>query len=735
MAPKCAPQRNNHCNMQSRTYLKLLLPVFTLLAFGQAQGQVTGLSYTLQPSVSYDFFDGDAGLEDAFLYGGNIGFGFGQNVELRGLYMRSTTISSDFADFTGIDNVEGLQQRDVDITRYGGEIKLNLAQTRLLPYLAVGAGIQEFDLDKAQDSESIYASLGLGVTFSIFDRLTLNLEGRTFSFSGNAVRNLLTADDRDLAGIDVGDFDGDRVNNWSLGAGLEFYLGGRNPNTLSDIDRAYSETFQNGFRNVSLLVEPTLSYIDWDDGMPYVDTYLGGASLGLDFGPLVGARVFYYRSMEDEEINASFDDLSMYGADFRFRFSSATTGVSPFLTVGGGYIDVQDDYRNAFEGFGANSQGFATGGGGISFNITRTFRLTGAYRALLTTSADVEDVSSTDQIRTSNQFTAGINLAFGKKAKRPEAVFTSTANARLEAQRAEDEIRMQAALADQARENKEATNQIRADYELKMMDLKDELDQAEINQDTALIADLEAELEETEEVLDELEDRTDEYDDVIAQASQDSTELREEQLQALSVQGPAPRRNDVNVNQNLPSTNQNGNANNQSFGNGRISLSPAELENLIEEIFEGINDGLQSPMMMPPPGGMPGQPMMSPNGQMGFGNTQDTATINQMQRQIDDMNSSIEALRTDAKQARENDKATLRDEMNQNTKAILDEIRDMRQELNLKSNMSDRQIRRMDKDNDGDVEETAEPIKETRKERRERRRREREEENNEEGNN
>ncbi len=672
--------------MSRNLYQKSFFLLLALLSVATARAQVKGLSYTVQPSLAYDIYDSEAALDNALLYGGRLGFGFGENVELRGIYMRSTTIENDFSGL--LDDVDGLRNRDVNLTRYGGEVKLNLSRGKLLPYLNLGAGVQEFDLDGGTDSESVYATLGLGITVSILDRLTLNIEGRNLSFSGNAVRNLLTEDDRTQLGIDVGDFDGNRVNNWSIGAGLEFYLGGRRPGVLSELDRAYEQTFSDGFRNVSLLVEPTLAFVNWENGMDYVDTYMGGASLGLDFGPLVGARVFYYRSMEDEKINLSFDDLSMYGADFRFRFSSVQSGISPFLTVGGGYIDVQDDYLNANGAFGAASQGFATGGGGLSLNISRNFRLTGTYRALLTTSADVEDVSSTDQIRASSMWSAGVNLAFGRKARAPQAVFTSTSNARLQAQQAEDQARMQAALAKQARENAAATDQLRADYELRLDELRDDLDQARINRDTAQIIALEREVEETEEVVEELEDRTEEYVKTVREAEADSVNLTNQAITAnVAAQQPA-----VITTQPVA-----------GGTNGRISLTPAELEGLIEEIFEGINAGMQT--LPPPPNVTGGQPMMLPNGQFAAppaeaGMQTDTARVNQMERDLANLRSQVakqQDMLEEASTARDADKATLRKEMSQSTESILEELRSMRRELQGKSTISDRERRRLER--------------------------------------
>ena len=72
------------------------------------QAQVSGLSYNLQPTVDYNWFDNQSGLSDGIMYGGRVGFGFGQNVELRALYMRSASFDTDFEDFDFNDQTNRL---------------------------------------------------------------------------------------------------------------------------------------------------------------------------------------------------------------------------------------------------------------------------------------------------------------------------------------------------------------------------------------------------------------------------------------------------------------------------------------------------------------------------------------------------------------------------------------------------------------------------------------------------
>ena len=691
-------QRLNPSLMQAPRLYPLLFLCFAFLATATLSAQVKGLSYTVAPALNYTFFDNESGIDDGLMYGGRLGLGFGEFVELRALYMRDLSSQTLFDDL-GLDNrdVTIFNDRDVDLVQYGGEMKLNLGRGNLLPFLTVGTGIQSIEIDGNDASDQIYASGGLGVVFSLADRFTFTLEGKNTAYNDSPFRTLTTVDDRDNAGIDLEDFSPGRLNNLSVGLGLQVYLGGRRPGQLSEIDQAYANAFNKGFRGLSFLVEPTVSRINFDDALPYRDAYFGGVAAGLDFGPLVGLRAYYLRAMDDDEFSFDFDDLSVYGADFRFRLTDRQTSFSPFLTLGGGYIDANSDYvgRSDDAGISTVSQAFATGGGGIALNITRNFSLTGAYKALLTTGADVEDINSTEQIRTSNQWSVGVNLAFGNKTRTPDAVFTYEAERSVQAQRAKDQAEMSAALAEQARENKKATNQLKADYELRLLELREELAMAETKtvRDDDKIDSLRSELSETEDVVEELEDREVEFDQAIAQAVQDSLSATQSATVLAAEPTPAPTPAPASA-PLLAGQNVSGRGNTGT--EGRIVLTPAEFEGLIEEIFEGLNAGLP-----PLPAGdvdayyfeQDGMPMAPPA-------PRDTARINQMERELADLRSAVNELkeqqnRVEAAQAA--DKAELRAEMRESTSAILKEIRDMRAELAEKSTMTEKEKRKMEK--------------------------------------
>jgi Mg2+ and Co2+ transporter CorA len=691
-----------------RNYLGAFLALFTL--FTPLRAQVSGISYTFAPNANYTFWDGQAGLQDGFLVGGRLGIGFGEMVELRGSYMFDLGLKRDFSqviDGRGADLQAELGERDVNLSRYGGEIKLNLGRSRLLPFLTLGAGVQSIELDGGLKNEHIYASGGLGITVSIADRFTFKLEGKNTAYNFNPVRNLLTEQERTVNFLSEADFFNERMSNWSIGTGFTVYLGGRRPGTLSEVDQAYAQLFDDGFRNLSLIIEPTLSHIGFDDALAYRDTYLGGASLGLDFGPYVGVRAFYLRNMEDNKVNLNFDRMSVYGADFRFRLTTATTGISPFITLGGGYINLDDDYIGRDDtDAGLVSQAFASGGLGASLNLSRSFRLVGSYKALLTTSNNVEDLESTDQIRTSNQWTAGIDLVFGKKAKRPDAIFTSTAAAQVQRAQAEAILEKQTALADQAKRNAAATRELKNDYEVRIYSLNEELETARTQRDSVAIDSLMAAIEMTAEVVTELEDREQKLEREVVEAEKVSSELETEMVTAdrlASSTSPAPA-----------AAPQNGGLFQGRNADGtpappvsRLSFTPAEFEGLLEEIFEGLNYGMP-PMGVPLPGTYETEYDMMLSGAA----ARDTARIFALEQQVRDLsaalkelnqeqNDAIADLRTrqeDDRKARVADKEELREEMKKSTQSIVEEIRAMRTELGNKSNMTDKEREQLKKD-------------------------------------
>ncbi len=675
---------------------RYLLLIFLISAVLPLTAQVRGLSYTLSPVANYNFFEKESGLQDGILAGGRVGIGFGEFIELRGNYLFDLGLKTDPGNIALLQGVD-LPERDINLTRYGGEIKLNIGRGKFLPFLTVGTGIQTLELDGGAENEQIYASGGLGIVLSLADRFNFTIEGKHTAFNQDPARGLLTQDDRDAAGITDLDFDDERQSNWSLGAGLTLYLGGRRPGQLSEVDEAYQRAFSGGFKGASILVEPSLSHINFNSDLAYRDTWLGGAAVGLNFGPLVGFRAFYLRAMEDDKINLDFDPLSVYGGDFRFRLSNRQTGFAPFLILGGGYLDSGSDYVPRDGVDRPSDQAFAAGGGGVALNLGRTIRITASYKALLTTGRQVENLEDTDQIRRSDQISFGLNLAFGAKAQRPQAVFAAEADARVQRQRNLDAFETQQALNEQARRNAEATTELKENYEERIAEIERDLEIARLRRDTVNRDSMQRTVAQLREVVSELEAREAENNRQLNKAVADSTRLvaivkqdmnRDSLPVALRNSAPASAPASASAVRSSAAT-----TNNQS----RIVLSPAEFEGLIEEIFEGLNYGMPagSYAPLPPPG-----TEMEIEREMRV-TTADTARMNSLERQLNALQQSVadlQARQDSADRERATDEQALREEMQQNTRQILDELRKIRSEMPAPTPPTDREIRQRERE-------------------------------------
>ena len=494
---------------------QLLLFTCSLLLSSLLTGQVRGVSYTIAPSASYNWFGDESGLDDAFMFGGRLGFGFGEYVELRATYMQTLDLDTDFdALGIGIDSTFGNQ--GVDLRRYGAELKLNIGRGSLLPYLVLGGGIQDTERDglELDNSENIFGTLGLGLTLSAADRYAFGVEGKYIAYSGNTVRNLLDEAERQSQGLDVNAFDSDNIGSFAVAANLQFYLGGRRPGQLSDIDEEYLRNFQGGLTGLSLPVELGLAQVNWDDALNYRDAYFAGGTAGFSFGPLVSLRGFYYRGMTEEDLNFDFDDIALYGADFRFNLTQASSGLVPYLNVGGGYIDLGSDYNaNITEGSElASSQGFASGGGGIYLKLGERLLINGGARALLTTGADLADLESTEQLTTSYMYNAGLGFTLGGNNRRnPRVVRQETMEDRLEEQEAEFDRR-----SDSLRvANQQEVNRLRTRYQDSLARLDQELILALEDGDTITAEEIKVERAGAAAIVDELDARNAQLDDQV----------------------------------------------------------------------------------------------------------------------------------------------------------------------------------------------------------------------------
>ena len=406
---------------------RFLLPALLSLALlvPPASAQVAGIGYRLSPSATYVDFEGDAGLDDGLLYGGGIGLSFGEFVELGGGYQFGDGFETDFSGFSGLEDapelaeaLAGLDPRTVKVERYGGTLRLNLGTAGIVPFLTAGTGLIRFSPDGLDATRNIYLSGGGGLQLTGADRYALAVSVEDLAYRYDPASTFFTPADLASVGLDFADFNQTTVNNLTVRGTVQLYLGGRRPGSDTEVDRELRRQFSGGLSGLSLFLEPTYGRVRFDEAFDYRDQAFVGGEVGFDLGPLVGLRGFYMRGVEDDS-PTSFESIRMVGGALRLRLSEGGQFV-PFVSVGGGYLDVLDDYATDASAEPGNAlaedRPFATGGAGVELALSPRFRIIGEARALLMSTRDEQDLSQPENVFVSPYYRAGVSFGLGGDA-------------------------------------------------------------------------------------------------------------------------------------------------------------------------------------------------------------------------------------------------------------------------------------------------------------------------------
>ena len=473
--------------------MKRLFLILPFLCFPSLTAQVEDISFTLTPTAEYVWWDDQTGLADDFLYGGKVGFGFGEYLELSGIFQTSTNLQTDFSSF-GLENFsnETFEVQDVTLMRYGGELKVNFSKGVFSPYMTLGTGIQSIELNENK-FEQIYAGFGLGLRLALSDRINLLVEGKATGFNIDAANNLLSAANQNEYNVNTTDFTREETLNIGASAALQIYLGGRKPGELSELDKAYLKKYRGGFQGWGWVIEPSLAYVNFDSDSFYRNTWMAGGYFGVDFTDFVGVRAYYLQAMEDESISTDFDGLNTYGLEFRAKLNDGR-GVNPYLILGGGYLNIASDYEGAVDGLGAQSTGFANAGLGLDIPLGRNVLITGGARAMATSTREVSNPVGPDVLQAHVMYTAGIKIQVGKKPETPEEVVENGKN---ELDNIDTEI------SEKDRMDYERIRKLVREYQQELRELDEEIEKAYQRKDTRRAIDL---LEEKKRVSKELRD-------------------------------------------------------------------------------------------------------------------------------------------------------------------------------------------------------------------------------------
>lgn len=418
-----------------------------------ALAQISDISYTLTPVVEGVKFDDDAALDNALLFGGKVGFGFGEFIELSGIYLFGSTLKTDFSNLSGFDApasalLADLASRDLELHRYGGELKFNLGRGPVLPFLTFGTGILRFDPDGLNRSRSIYLSGGIGLKYSVAHRYTWYVQASNVAYRYNPSSTLLSGDEIASLGLAPDDFSAIDVNNWSASVGMQLYLGGRIPGSQTELDRALENQLAGGWRGIGFRIEPTAGEIKFDEMLGYRHHQrMIGASAGIDLGPYAGLRGFYWRGTKDGSWS-DVDDIHAYGGELKLAFSYIGGNLTPYVSLGGGYLNISDDYAGNGTAI-ADDRPFAIGGIGAILPLGNSLSIDVGVRSLLMTTHGTDNLSDPGDVQASTMLSAGISFGVGGSRRSAGAIF----GREIEASRADrdrlgaDLIKKDAALA------------------------------------------------------------------------------------------------------------------------------------------------------------------------------------------------------------------------------------------------------------------------------------------------
>jgi len=146
---------------------KIFTSLFAIALGYNVSAQVKDISFAIAPTAEYVWWNKKSAIENGFMAGGYVGFGFGRNLELLGSYSQSLGLKSTIDGFSAPDNIKNaFVSTDVDVRRWGGELKGNIPMAySFQPYVTLGSGIQTIKANEV-GQDAVYFTFGLGAKFS-----------------------------------------------------------------------------------------------------------------------------------------------------------------------------------------------------------------------------------------------------------------------------------------------------------------------------------------------------------------------------------------------------------------------------------------------------------------------------------------------------------------------------------------------------------------------------------------
>ncbi|MCU0627826.1 MAG: hypothetical protein MUF21_15345 [Gemmatimonadaceae bacterium] len=365
----------------------------------------------MTPTAQQVSWNNSLGIDNSLLYGGRLGMVFGRRIELQGFYLTnqgSNTGIRDLYDRLGVDDPP--QNPGLDVRNYGASVVYNFSVGGWTPFVRGGGSILRFDPSGGETSERIALSYGGGLRFGKPGGLRLNLFVDDLRFRVD--RRLLLGLPRNGLPVDA-DVDANKLrSNLTYGAGLTVPFGGGAV--------TYDDTPQYQLGNVALPVDVFAGRFDFAGSSGLPEQYIVGARTGIDFGPLVGLRAFYWRGTNDN-FNRT-QGVQGYGGEAQFALN-AGPGINPYLIAGAGQIDFTNSYNALSNGAAPTvipaDQTALILGGGAKIPLGARFTLNASARNWLTSRGGrTEDVVDASQLRSNWQYALGVSFGVGGRGNR-----------------------------------------------------------------------------------------------------------------------------------------------------------------------------------------------------------------------------------------------------------------------------------------------------------------------------
>jgi hypothetical protein len=385
-----------------------------------AAAQFRDVGYTFEPTVQGILDSENAALQNEPLYGGTLGLNFGRSFRVSAEYLANTGASTDFTD---VDRLSGLLDRQLDVRRYGTRLRLNLLDRRVIPYLTAGTGVLKLDPEAVEATRTIYGLAGGGLAFRLQDWFRVSLSGEVLSYRYDPVATYLGPSGSANFGTGT-----ELVRTPAVTASVSLFLGGRSLDEQTAVDAALRDQFGGGglLTNTRLFVNPIYGRIEFNDALGFPkDQNVTGVHAGVDLGPYVGLRGFYWRGTGGESAIdvGGFEDIQMYGSELQLRLNLGLgRGFVPYARIGGGYLDTQDGYADDLPEGGVvpDDRFFGITGAGLEVPVSRSLKLSGGVRGLLMSNPSVVEGSDPGDLYGSAMYSAGIEFRLGGGPDDPE---------------------------------------------------------------------------------------------------------------------------------------------------------------------------------------------------------------------------------------------------------------------------------------------------------------------------